>query len=49
MTRLVLTSGSSRLERPKQVLPYDEGRGHPSGQAGPELSAGVGGSAQTFA
>ena len=50
VTGLVLgTGGSSRLERPKQLLPYHGGRGHPIGQAGPEFSAGVDGPAKTIA
>ena len=50
VTGLVLgTGGSSRLEHSKQLLTCHEGRGHPIWQAGPEVSAGVGGPAQTLA
>ncbi len=50
VTGLVLgAGGSTRLGRPKQSLPHDEGRGHPIAQAGLEVAAGVGGSAQTLA
>ena len=46
VTGLVLgTGGSSRLEHSKQLLTCHEGRGHPIWQAGPEVSAGVGGPA----
>ena len=50
VTGLVLgAGGSSRLGRPKQVLPHDERRGHPIAKAGLEVSAGGGGCAQTLA